>query len=214
MEKLTVLLFTRGNYSDDSDEQFIIFRPINELLPFPLNLKYEWRIPIAMSLLMNMIFGTKLRIIILQFLKSPDTNLGPINYLIWIDEINGTLSAATISSRILSLILPFSVSSLFGQTFCNFLFYLSGLYTGGCFVWGSCIAVFRVLFIKAQTWLKRTIGIKNMLYLIIFSGFVVLIGLNSVLFLYDNGPSYRICLSLSRESSLIMLDYLVREKSF
>ena len=215
MEKLKVLFHTSGSNSEDSDEHLIVFQPLfEETFPFPLNLHPPWRIAIVISLLVNIICGTRLRIIILQYIQSPDTNLGPINILIWIDQINGTLLAASIISRILSLILPFSVSSLLGEQFCKFLFYLSGLYTGGCFAWGCGIAVFRVLFVKAQTWLKNAIGVKNMLYLIVIAGFAILFGFNSVLFQYDKGPSYRICLGFSKESSSIMLDYMVNINTY
>jgi hypothetical protein len=83
------------------------------------------------------------------------------------------------------------------------------LTTGGCIVWGCAIAVYRVLFVKAQTWLKKTIGVRNMLFIIIFVGLVILFGFISIVFVFDNGPSYRICHGLSEECLNIMLDYQV-----
>jgi hypothetical protein len=135
MDKVQVLLHTSYNNTEDYEDHVIEFQPLSdEFLPFPLNLKIEWRIIIVFSHFFNLIWGTKLKLNIFQYMKSRDANLGPINFLIWIDQINGTFFSASIISRILSLLLPFSVSSIFGERFCNSLFYLSGLYTGVNFI--------------------------------------------------------------------------------
>jgi hypothetical protein len=196
--------------SNNSRETLIWFVPNDDdLLPFPLNLHMKWRILIAISLMLNLIEGTRLRMKIFEYLKSPDANQGPINYLIWVDQINGTLPASTIISRILSLLLPFPVSSLLGEYFCNLVLYLSELYTGGCYLWGFCIALYRVIFVKAQNCLQKTIGGKNMLFLFLLAGFVDIFSFTSLLFFFDDAPTYRMCLWKSKDDTMIMLDFLV-----
>lgn len=186
------------------------FKPLTgEVLPFPMNLSMEWRIIIAITLLINLIEGAKLRIIIFQFINSPDSNLGPINFLIWVDQINGIALAITIFSRTLSLILPYPTSSLLGETFCHSILYISGHYIIGSYTWGCFIALFRVLFVKAQKWLSNTIGIGKMLYFMLIYGSVIIITLSSMLFLFDYTSTYRMCTHISTESSTILSEYMV-----
>ena len=75
----------------------------------------------------------------------------------------------------------------------------------------AIIAVFRVLFIKAQTWLKKTIGVQNMLHSMIFAGLLALFSAVTVLFFFDDGPTYLMCIRESSQISFIMMDYLVNE---
>ena len=44
--------------------------------------------------------------------------VGLINYLIWIDQLNGFFSFVSISAKIVAFIFPFSIEQLFGSTFC------------------------------------------------------------------------------------------------
>ena len=55
-------------------------------LPFPLNKDPIWRLLLASILLIVLMFGTVLRRQIVQYLRSPDSKLGPINVLIWMDQ--------------------------------------------------------------------------------------------------------------------------------
>jgi hypothetical protein len=207
MESLTVLLNPKLNFSYENSIQF---KPLTiDVLPFPMNLSMEWRIIIAITLLITLVEGAKLRIVIFQFINSPDSNIGPINILIWVDQINGIALAITIFSRTLSLILPFPTSSLLGEKFCNLILYVSGHYIIGSYTWGCCIAFFRVLFIKAQVWLNQTIGIRNMLYFMLIYGSTVMVTLSTMLFLYDYTSTYRMCTHTSTEDTTIMAEYMV-----
>jgi hypothetical protein len=207
MEGLHVLMYSNLNFSKDN---ILTFEPFeNVTLPFPMNLSMAWRIVIAISLLINLIEGTRLRVIIFKFIKSPDSYLGPINYLIWVDQINGIALALTIFSRILSLILPSSTSSLLGETFCNSILYLSGHYIIGAYTWGCFIAFFRVLFVSGQTWLKKTIGIRTMLHVLLICGSLVVIILSIMLYLSDSTSTYRMCTHISTESSTVVAEYMV-----
>ncbi len=207
MEELQIILNPNLNYSKENVLTFLPFD--NVTLPFPMNLSVEWRSIIAFTLMLNLIEGTRLRIIIFQFMKSPDSYLGPINYLIWVDQINGIALALTILSRILSLILLFSTSSMFGQTFCNSILYFSGHYIIGSYTWGCFIALFRVFFVSGQTWFKKTIGIRNMLHFMLVFGSLMVIILSIMLYLSDSTSTYRMCTHISTESSTIVAEYMV-----
>ena len=58
-------------------------------LPFPLNTHPIVRFLLATSLLFVLVYGTHLRIKIFSFLWSSEANQGPINTLIWIDQVTG-----------------------------------------------------------------------------------------------------------------------------
>ena len=61
----------------------------------------------------------KLRILIIQYMRQPDTKMGPINLLIWMDQLNGFFSAVNILGRIVALALPFPMRDLVGDWFCR-----------------------------------------------------------------------------------------------
>jgi hypothetical protein len=94
--------------------------------------------------------GIQLRAKIVVFLKSPDAKLGPINYLIWVDQVNGVFLGVSIFLRVLMIASPVPLSSLLGEDFCTWADFLGLIYLGGSYIWGSGIALFRALFIKCQ----------------------------------------------------------------
>ena len=55
-------------------------------LPFPLNLHLYARISISVFFTFVLTIGIYLRKNIFDYLKSPETKLGPINLLIWMDQ--------------------------------------------------------------------------------------------------------------------------------
>ena len=68
----------------------IPFQPFSDEigLPWPLHnsvLKYI----LAALFLLCLIQGTKLRSVIVSYMMSAEANLGPINTLIWLDQLNG-----------------------------------------------------------------------------------------------------------------------------
>jgi hypothetical protein len=69
-------------------------------LPFPIFLTIGWKLFISVSLILTLFFGIKLRLIIFKYLAAPATNLGPINNLIFMDQLNGLLLAPVIVVRI------------------------------------------------------------------------------------------------------------------
>ena len=76
-----------------SDEQngLISFTPVPDIegLSFPLYLHPVLKIILALSMVLVLVQGSKLRGSIISYLKSPESKLGSINRLIWIDQLNG-----------------------------------------------------------------------------------------------------------------------------
>ena len=60
-------------------------------LPFPLNLHLQARMSIAVFFTFVLMAGIYLRKTIFDYLNSPETKLGPINFLIWMDQARTTL---------------------------------------------------------------------------------------------------------------------------
>ena len=75
-----------GNFSS-----LVSFQPFHDEigLPFPLNsgaaIKYSF---VALYLLI-LIEGSRLRKVIFSYMMCPEVNQGPINVLIWLDQLNG-----------------------------------------------------------------------------------------------------------------------------
>lgn len=84
--------------------------------------------------------------------------MGVINYLIWIDQVNGAfLGVALFNKSILNLI-PYPLASVLGSEFCDWIDLPGCIYLVGSFLWSSITALYRVLYIKCFRWMKRTVG--------------------------------------------------------
>jgi len=65
------------------------FVPLNDNigLPFPLYVSYAWKTLLASSFLLTLFEGSRLRKITISYMLSREANLGPINLLIWVDQV-------------------------------------------------------------------------------------------------------------------------------
>ena len=106
----------------------IQFKPFAEFEnePFPLYLSFGTKLGLTLLLTLSLWFGMTLRTIIINYLRSPDTN-GPVNYLIWIDQLNGILLGIVILVKILAINSPVPLSLIFGESFCEWIVDLPGL---------------------------------------------------------------------------------------
>ena len=95
--------------SNDSTNSRIIFTPFTgfDALPFPLYLSPPIKILISLVLLIVLAYGSKYRYIIFSYLRAPELKMGPINYLIWIDQVNGVFLGFTILYKAIAINLPF-----------------------------------------------------------------------------------------------------------
>ena len=74
------------------------------------------------------------------------------------------------AARIAYIISPMPVMSLIDPLICQSVRFVGLLHLGGTFMWGSCIAIFRVLYVTSQDFLKDKIGIGNLLMVMIIAG--------------------------------------------
>jgi hypothetical protein len=204
------LEYSQANSS--TSQEIIIFSPFidSEGLPFPLYLHPILKILLSMSLLLALVQGTRLRAIIIAYIISPETKLGPINYLIWVDEMNGVFLGVSIAIRIIFILCPYPVNNLLGSGFCKFVEFIGILYIGGMSTWGCYIAVLRVLFIKAQMWLQDTIGVTLLLQMLLLLGLVMNLSAG-LLFLHfdEDSITKKFCYHLSVSDFNILEEYQV-----
>ena len=171
----------------ESKNQTILFTQFadEEGLPFPLYLSLHWKLVISISLLLSLVFGFSLRLIIFSYLRSPESNLGPINYLIWLDEVNGLLNSFVIVVRIVMIHSTLPLDAVFGQYFGRTVGFLSCCYSGGRCIWSFYIALYRIMFIFAQNWLTKTVGIKRFLKTLVSLGMVQVLILSFIFNEFD-----------------------------
>ena len=91
---------------------------------------------------------------------SPETKLGVINYLIWLDQINGFFLGASMLIQAVLILIPFPPVDIVGSTFCEWIDFPGTFYILGSAVWRAKTGIFRVLFIKppigfAETKMKK-----------------------------------------------------------
>ena len=203
-----ILMFT----SNVTNHHFINFTLLNdqEGQPFPLYLKAHWKILIVMSLLLIIIQGARLRKVIISYINSPEAGLGPINNLIWVDQIFGILQLFYITMRIIFILSPIPINELLGPAACTITEFVAAAFIGGSLYWNFSIAIFRVLFIRAQTWLTETVGIKTMLMGLLLSGFGLIFTFAFLTIAHDRTSTVRkMCFHLSSVDLEIMDAYMV-----
>jgi hypothetical protein len=190
------------NFTVFSDEKF---------LPFPQNLSFHWRLLFSMLLGTIFIEGTRLRLKILSYIRSPETKLNPVNILFCLDQTNGVFLALLIAARIGFCLLTVPTSEVLGPFACSCYEFAAGVYISGTFVWRFNIAVYRVLFIKAQHLLTGKIGMNNLLMIMILVGLVQIMSFSSFLVTSDNfSYSKKSCYRWSDDAQNIIGSYQVR----
>jgi hypothetical protein len=98
-------------FYDDKNISITFHPPDNAIgLPFPIYLPIGWKLFICVSLILTLFFGIKYRLVIFKYLAAPATNLGPINSLIFMDQLNGLLLAPVIVVRIGNCLTSFFAS--------------------------------------------------------------------------------------------------------
>lgn len=186
-------------------------------LPFPLYLSWELRTVLAVILFIALTIGIRLRTIIFNYLRSPDSK-GPVNYLIWVDQVNGFLLGLVIIIKIVLILSPVPLSSIFNETFCEWIDLPGCVYIVGATVWTSFIAFFRIIFIKGQNWLKFRVGEKRLLRTLLVVGTIFHLGGGLLLAaLDDNSVVGKMCLHYSTQEveilhshQVISFNYLAR----
>ena len=76
--------------------------------------------------------------------------IGPINYLICLDQIIRVFSILNILRKMAALMLDQSLETILGGTFCWWFDFFGQVDITGATIWSAYIALYRVLYIKAQ----------------------------------------------------------------
>ena len=192
--------------------KIVNFSPLSERkgLPFPLYLNFIWRALLVLSFLLTLTEGAQLRKVIVNFVISPESKLGPINYMILVDQINGLFLGVNIIFQIVVIICPVPLSIVLGAEFCDFLKFVSSVYPGGSCIWGCFIALFRVLFIKGQHCLTESVGVRHLLFIMLIYGSLQIVLFAATSFQLDGESlSKKLCYHLSLNDLTIIQDYQV-----
>ena len=185
------------------------FLPISDSLPFPLNQSFIFQSCIFSFLLLNLFSGLKIRIQILNFLRDNETKNNPINKFIWVDQLNGLVLGLNIVYTMTCIILPFPISDLIGHEICNFADIFGCLYLAGSSVWSCTIAIYRILYLKATTFVNYGIGEKNLIVLLFSVGFFTVLVTSFFISFIDKGIGYRLCTHHSKqELEILNVNYL------
>jgi hypothetical protein len=207
-----VTLFIGYPGTSSTAENYVNFHSLDDYdgLPIPLNFPTIWKLILSILLLVILVLGTRMRVAIISYINSPESTLGAINYLIWIDEINGALLGISIVVRIVFILYPYPISSQLGSYFCGVTEFIATAYIMGMTTWGCYIALFRVLFIKVHAWLKNCIGVGNFLWLLLTVGVLQNIVITALaLYADDESIVKRFCNHLSIKDLEILDDYQV-----
>jgi hypothetical protein len=136
--------------------------------------------------------------------------MGPINQLIWIDQANGILLGIALFGKMIFILTPLPFDEIFGSQFCDWSDLPGCTYLVGSFIWSSLIAIYRVIYIKAQNWIKNVVGEKRLLRIFMGIAFSFYIPASLWLAMYDYRSSSEImCYRRSNEETLILLTYQV-----
>ena len=125
-----------------AENKTLVFTPFTEEdgLPFPLYLPFPMKLAISVSLLFSVLVGLKFRLIIFSYLRSPENALGPINYLIWVDEVNGLIYSFVVVVRIALIHSAVPLNTIFGNNFGHIVGFIGCCYKAGSSMWGFLIA--------------------------------------------------------------------------
>ena len=124
--------------------ELIIYNPFSDFdsLPFPLYLPSHWKYVLTILQVIALAVGLRLRLIIFKFLKSPESN-GPLNRLIWMDQINGLFLGIVLIVKVVAFNCTVALSQLIGDPFCQFFDFVGSFHVAGSVVWTCFTAFFR-----------------------------------------------------------------------
>ena len=181
-----------------------------ESLPFPLYLSAPVRMIISILQTISLTIGFKYRSIIISYLRAPDTKTGPINYMIWIDQMNGCFLGLAILGKLVMINCPVPLSEVLGQSFCDWVDLPGSVYLAGSFIWSGLTASYRVLFIKAQNCISNGIGYTKLFHIFLAIGLLLHIPVSMWLAMFDyRSSSEKMCTHNSNQENAIYLMYKV-----
>ena len=112
--------------------------------------------------------------------------------------------------RIIFILSPIPINELLGSAACKITEFVAAAFIGGSLYWNCSIALFRVLYIRAQTWLIETVGIKTLLMALLLFGFGLIFTFAFLTIAHDRTSTVRkMCFHLSSVDLEIMDAYVV-----
>lgn len=134
--------FSDRNITDSYVSRFVLF-PVTDGTPFPLNQSTSVKVTISLSLVFILCFGVIVRRKIFKYLQTVDCKKNPINYFVWLDQLNGGFLGLNVIFYIVTILLPFPLSDLIGYEVCNWADLFGCFYLAGSTNWGWTIALIR-----------------------------------------------------------------------
>ena len=189
----------------------VYVKDVNDNLTFPLSLPYIWRVVFATYNLFILISGLKIRHIILKFLHSQDTKVNKINKLVYFNLLSGTLFGTfNLIIAIAAILMTNPLSVTFNENVCILNKLAASFSVHGSYIWTCLIAICRILYIKAQNFIKYRIGEGN-LFCILFTISLSILTILSIIVanIDDGGSSWKICTQHSQENIDAINDYKV-----
>ena len=189
----------------------VYVKDVNDNLTFPLSLPYIWRVVFATYNLFILISGLKIRHIILKFLHSQDTKVNKINKLIYFNLLSGTLFGTfNIIIAVAAILMTNPLSVVINEHLCLLNKLSASFSVHGSYIWSCLIAIGRILYIKAQNWIKYKIGESNLFGVLFMVGLSIQIFLSIYIsYVDDGGSAWKICTQYSQENIDAINDYRV-----
>ena len=174
----------------------VFAQDFHSTLPFPLCLPYLWRVLVAeCRLLFVLIFGLRYRQIMFKFLCNSDTRANPINRLIYIDLLSGTIFGfVNLLLAIAAILMTNPLSVVFNKHLCILNKTSAGFSIHGSYIWTCLIAICRIAYIKAQSWMKNRLGENNLFVILCIIGLSTQTFLSLFTYNFDDGGlAWKIC---------------------
>jgi hypothetical protein len=187
-----------------------LFEFVDEL-PFPLNASYSTRIVSGLSMVAIILSGLWLKKIIAQYLRSPDTKMNPINSLIWMDQLNSIcFGTFNLTFGAFAFLLHSPIRDVLGESFCDWIPLLGCLSNIGSVIWSCLLAVYRIVYIKAQNWVNYKAKQKRLLIIFLAFGLILQFSTSCFVFVMDDETVMaKICSHHTEEDIEIMRNYKV-----
>ena len=122
----------------------LVFLGKNKTLPFPLTMNLYLRFMMAIIFIFIFVAGMLMRKHFFGYLRYPETKLGAINLLIWMDQLNGLCLALSIVLRCIAICTPIPLVDIIGSTCCELIAVPVSIYLCGACVWSAFIGFYRL----------------------------------------------------------------------
>ena len=186
-------MFVLGFSNSPNETIKLSLSSFDDDLPFPLSEPWYLQVLILILMLATFCQGLKFRSLIIGYLMSPECK-GPINVLIWADQMNGIFLGLGILLKMVIILSPFPLAEVIGEGVCDWTSLLIGLYVAGAAAWSCAIAVFRVIVLKGSTLIKE----GKLLKILCFFSLGIHFGFGGLISGYNNkNVTRKMCLHYS-----------------